>query len=298
MANGDGDVECSTVATTDTTFDKHEEYYFTNITFLVGLLSTTEVKMTRTSNQVENQLFKVPRRNFAVESETFSDMLRLPAPTVDGKPLLDGSSDSQPLRLEGIKKFDFLQLLRVMFPSLSRSLLILVTISNVNANTYTSRDSQEPDSLTQEEWTSVLKLSTMWHFRKIRAAAIRNMENLSIDPVDKIVIATASDIPAWLVPALNELARRHEPIDLSEGNRLGMEWVLKIAELRECDSNPTCPHCSRTGSAMCQSCTSTIANRCASCYRPLTAASGKPTKRGNRAKVDYSEKIREAFNLS
>lgn len=66
--------------------------------------------------QVENQLFKVPRRNFAIESEIFSDMFQLPAPTVDGH-VLDGSSDDQPLRLDGIKKSDFLQLLRVMFPS-------------------------------------------------------------------------------------------------------------------------------------------------------------------------------------
>ena len=64
--------------------------------------------------QVEDQLFKVPRRNFAIESEIFSDMFQLPVPTTAGHSL-DGSSDDQPLRLDGIKKSDFVQLLRVMF---------------------------------------------------------------------------------------------------------------------------------------------------------------------------------------
>ena len=74
------------------------------------------IVVTNAMYQVENQLFKVPRRNFANESEIFSDMFQLPAPTGE-KHTLDGSSDEQPLRLEGIKKSDFLQLLRIIFPS-------------------------------------------------------------------------------------------------------------------------------------------------------------------------------------
>lgn len=62
---------------------------------------------------MENELFKVPSRNFAIESEIFSDMFHLPAPT-DG--IHEGSSDERPIRLDGIKKSDFILLLRVMFP--------------------------------------------------------------------------------------------------------------------------------------------------------------------------------------
>ena len=64
--------------------------------------------------QVENELFKVPCRNFAIGSEFFAGMFQLPAPT-DGTPP-EGSSDDLPIRLNGIKKSDFIQLLRVMFP--------------------------------------------------------------------------------------------------------------------------------------------------------------------------------------
>jgi hypothetical protein len=62
---------------------------------------------------VEDTLFRVPRRYFEQESEVFHDMFRLPV-AEDAIP--DGCSDEQPLRLDGILKEDFRQLLRVMFP--------------------------------------------------------------------------------------------------------------------------------------------------------------------------------------
>jgi len=240
--------------------DRHAEYYFKDIIFLV-----------------ENQLFKVPRRNFAIESEIFSDMFQLPVPSEDER-ALDGSSDDQPLRLDGIKKSDFIQLLRAMFPL----------------------DSQQPDVLTSEEWSSVLKLSTMWQFHKVRAIAIKNMEGLSMDLVDKIVIARRYDVSTWLVPTLNALIQREKLIDLSEGNRLGMDWVLKVAEVRGRDAGTqerTCTHCSHKGPARCNSCNSTTANRCGSCNNQLPIATSNTGQRGGRSNVDYSQNIREVFGL-
>lgn len=59
----------------------------------------------------------MPRQNFITESEVFADMFELPPPSGQGvEAALDGSDDDKPLRLEGIKKSDFEQLLRVMFP--------------------------------------------------------------------------------------------------------------------------------------------------------------------------------------
>ena len=63
--------------------------------------------------KVENCLFKVPARNFITESEVFETMFKLPQnPDVT----VDGLSNDQPLRLEGVKSDDFRQLLRVMYP--------------------------------------------------------------------------------------------------------------------------------------------------------------------------------------
>jgi hypothetical protein len=63
--------------------------------------------------KVEGTLFCVPRHHFIEQSKVFCDMLELPVVT-DKVP--DGSSDGQPLRLEGVNEADFRELLRVMFP--------------------------------------------------------------------------------------------------------------------------------------------------------------------------------------
>jgi hypothetical protein len=169
----------------------------------------------------------------------------------------------------------------------------------------TSKDSQSSDLLTSEEWISVLKLSTMWLFQDIRAKAIKALGSLtlSMDLIDKIVIARKFAVSAWLVPSLHALVQREKPLDLSEGNRLGLEWALKVAEVREYGATtavalPTCQSCSYTGTAI-----------CGSCHSPLSPANGSGKERststkkkskeagGGRASIDYSDKIREIFEL-
>ena len=145
----------------------------------------------------------------------------------------------------------------------------------------------------------------MWQFHKIRATAIKAMEGLAMEPIDKIVVARKFDVSPWLVPSLNELVQREKPIDLSEGNRLGLEWVLKLAQLRERVTSPQAPDCSNVncsykGPPCCSSCSSTTFNRCGFCYTQLTAAptTTKVSKRGSMANVDYSAEIREVFGLT
>jgi hypothetical protein len=89
------------------------------------------------------------------------------------------------------------------------------------------------EGLTWQEWTSVLKLATMWQMDKFRELAITSMSNLQVDPIDKIVIATDYHISEWLLPALNQLAQREAPINVSDVGRLGLDCALKIAEVRE-----------------------------------------------------------------
>lgn len=83
------------------------------------------------------------------------------------------------------------------------------------------------------EWTSVLKLSTMWNFEDLRDLAIQTMSHLPLDPVERAALASEYNIDEWLLPALNELAQREEPIGIKEANRLGWETALQIAAVRE-----------------------------------------------------------------
>jgi len=55
------------------------------------------------------------------------------------------------------------------------------------------------------------------------------MSQLAIDPIERAALANEYHIDEWLLPALNELAQREEPIGIEEARRLGWETALQIA---------------------------------------------------------------------
>jgi hypothetical protein len=65
------------------------------------------------NSQVEERLYKLPRRAFLNDSAVFRDIFNLP----NSADSAEGTCREHPLKLEGIKKSDFEQLLRVMFPA-------------------------------------------------------------------------------------------------------------------------------------------------------------------------------------
>lgn len=67
----------------------------------------------------------------------------------------------------------------------------------------------------------------------LRQAAIDALLALQIGPIERIVLARQYDIRHWLVPALNELAKRIQPLSPEEGTKLGLETALKLASVRE-----------------------------------------------------------------
>lgn len=80
----------------------------------------------------------------------------------------------------------------------------------------------------------MLKLSTLWEFKELREAAVKHLWGaLHDNPVDRVVLATQYSITPWLLPSLNELAQRAEPMGVEEANLLGMETAFAIASVRE-----------------------------------------------------------------
>jgi len=73
----------------------------------------------------------------------------------------------------------------------------------------------------------------MWAFDKIRRIAIHEMSQFKVDPVEKYLLGKQYDVAEWLVPALNELAQREKPMGINDVERLGLDCVLKVAEVRE-----------------------------------------------------------------
>jgi hypothetical protein len=91
--------------------------------------------------------------------------------------------------------------------------------------------------MTWQQWASVLKLSTMWGFHAVRQKAITNIASSAIDPVDKIILSKKHDVSAWLVPTLNQLAQREQPLIIEDAQRLsqvaGWEFSLQLGHVRE-----------------------------------------------------------------
>jgi len=158
--------------------------------------------------QVENRLFKVPRRVFIQESQVFRDMFSLPVP--EGI-LADGTSDSKPLSLDGIMAIDFVRLLRFLFPA--KQLYPLKSL---------------------DEWTSVFKLAALWDMGDVMAEAIQNMTPLlEKQPAKQIKLSLEHGVAEWLVPGLNRLVQRAEPLNKEDVDLIGLDYALQIMTLRE-----------------------------------------------------------------
>jgi len=192
---------------------------------------------------VEDSLFRVPRILFELNSEVFRDMFELPVPEGTTP---DGSSDEQPLRFDGIEKKDFRQLLRVLF---------------------SRRFSRPPETMSQREWFSVLKLSLMWHMDQVKDLAIENITSVPMStndcidmlrkstllivpkirdkairqltpksclpPVNRILLARECRVADWLLDGYTQLVRRDETISAEDEMQLGATVTLRLFRVRD-----------------------------------------------------------------
>ena len=129
----------------------------------------------------------------------------------------------------------------------------------------------------------------MWHFQQIRTIALENLPYSSVkkSPVEKVALAFQYDIKRWLLPGLNQLAQRPEPINVEDVQLLGLEVALKIAEVRESftfgSSIPEDPP------------NKSEAPRAPP--RPGSVGHIAPRKARNASKVDFTPIIQEIFEL-
>jgi hypothetical protein len=112
--------------------------------------------------------------------------------------------------------------------------------------------------LTPEEWTSVLKLATVWNFESARQMAHGELETCSAaDPILRLIVAKRFNFPLWFVPAINALAERKAPLDETDCDRLLelgnpraiFKFILKIAKVREGFRPWSTPNCHNEGEA-------------------------------------------------
>ncbi|KAI6040611.1 hypothetical protein EDC04DRAFT_2566843 [Pisolithus marmoratus] len=195
-------------------WSKHLEFYTHTVTFLVCIATAFLLLPSNIFvNQVEDHLFRIPREPLEAESTVFRNMFLLPQ--CDSE-TVEGLSDMYPVALpQGVSKKEFESLLRALM--------------------YRQHGKNKGPCLDQDQWISVLKLSTMWKFDELRKVAIQRLDQpfQPLNPVEKFVLASKYGIKQWILPALLVLAQRSEPISVEEGHRIGFDNALKLAAVRE-----------------------------------------------------------------
>ncbi|KIM85889.1 hypothetical protein PILCRDRAFT_65474, partial [Piloderma croceum F 1598] len=157
---------------------------------------------------VQNTLFKLPRYLLEESSEIFRDMFLLP--TTEGVSC-DGSSDEQPLILEGVRKEHFRLLLKAMkFPVEFASRLPMLW----------------------NEWAAVLELSCMWQMVKIRENTIQVLSRV-LRPVKRIQLGIQLKVDSWLLEGYRELIQARGGISMEDEEILGWGTTVKLFRIRE-----------------------------------------------------------------
>jgi hypothetical protein len=87
--------------------------------------------------------------------------------------------------------------------------------------------------VSEEEWISILKLSTMWEFSYARDLAIKELSGRAMDPITKVLLARQYGIPKWLLAAYHELVNRKELVSCDEAQQLGLNVAIQIFHIRE-----------------------------------------------------------------
>ncbi|KZP30037.1 hypothetical protein FIBSPDRAFT_710361, partial [Athelia psychrophila] len=154
----------------------------------------------------QKTLFKVPRYKFERGSTVFKDMFKIPA--VDTQ---EGWDDANPLKLEPIKKLDFQRFLMAMLPDYAL----------------------KPIDMGQEEWMSVLKLSTLWKFTELRREAISHLNDMKVEPAEKVIIARQYRVEKWLVEGYTALIKQDTIFTANQKATLGAETIIKLYKRRE-----------------------------------------------------------------
>jgi hypothetical protein len=78
-----------------------------------------------------------------------------------------------------------------------------------------------------------LILSDKWNFAELKSQATYQLSSI-MSTIEKIALSKKYNVgnPYWLVVAYRELCTRRYPLSLVEGEKLGLEAVIKVWEVQ------------------------------------------------------------------
>ncbi|KAF8341036.1 hypothetical protein F5887DRAFT_977868 [Amanita rubescens] len=158
---------------------------------------------------VEHVQFRVHRYFFERESTFFRNKLAGSASPGAHK---QGGSESTAIILgDGLKPAEFARFLWVFY--------------NPKYSIYNA---------SVEDWTVILRLAHRWSFHEVKDLAVRELQKLDSPDIDRIVAYHDCEVDRnLLIPRYAALCHREQPLELEEGQRLGLETTLMIARARE-----------------------------------------------------------------
>ncbi|KAH6908513.1 hypothetical protein BKA70DRAFT_271835 [Coprinopsis sp. MPI-PUGE-AT-0042] len=125
----------------------------------------------------------------------------------------EGATDEKPIVLEGYKSNDFECLFKVLLP---RPL------------------DPCPPALSQTEWASALKLSTVWQMEKIRNVAIERLSSCTLSPTEKIQYSRKFRVSKWLFEGVTALATDIADIEVNDlAKPLGWKTAALVFAIRD-----------------------------------------------------------------
>ncbi|KAJ3527218.1 hypothetical protein NMY22_g9871 [Coprinellus aureogranulatus] len=177
--------------------------------------------------KVEDKLYRVPRHGFAWNSDVFKTMFSLPQALNS----TEGRLDTDPIVLPACTKPEFdRELVRgaVSVPvSPAPGLILANVLLHFPAPILTKFGRHFPltGALSKEEWISVLKLSTLWDMREIRAYAIEILSAMKMGIIERTSLAREYRVLPWLMDGYTTLITTWDTCGVSfEELTWGLGW--------------------------------------------------------------------------
>ncbi|KAF9050395.1 hypothetical protein BJ165DRAFT_1000502 [Panaeolus papilionaceus] len=172
--------------------------------------------------QVEDTLFCVPKSGLVEEGTYFNSLLSQVRTDFGSQASSPGSSDHNPIILDGVKKNHFQHFLRLIYPF---------------------RGVEAPE--TDDQWLSILQLATQWNFPDIRETALTHLEHLfkspssssvtTHDPICALAFCIRYDVTQHLAHQYELIITSITPLKREKmvAAGLGTDTIQLITDMRE-----------------------------------------------------------------
>ena len=85
------------------------------------------------------------------------------------------------------------------------------------------------------EWMNLLSIANTYGLKRVYSRAVAQIEDIdvTVDPVNRVLLAKQLNINKWLAPAYVALCTRTDPIKASEAEKLGIYTFVTLVTARE-----------------------------------------------------------------